>query len=109
MGRGGLKDILKNIEANGGNGLVNYIPPGTAKSYQLVVLGKQVVAVTLEGEYQPRMVAERIVSQLVSGEGEVEWVPFPAYYPPLHLMFFLPLGQRVKEKKEGKTKGGKKG
>jgi hypothetical protein len=106
--RGGLREILKNIEANGGNGLVNYTPPGTVKSYQIVVLGKQVVAVTLEGEYQPRMVAERIVSQFVSGEGEAEWVPFPAYYPPLHLMFFLPFGQKVEEREEGKMKGGKK-
>lgn len=108
MKRGGLQEILRNIEANGGNGLVNYIPPGTAKSYQLVVLGKQVVAVTLEGEYQPRMVAEKIVSQFASGEGEAEWVPFPAYYPPLHLMFFLPFGQKVEEKGEERTKGGKR-
>jgi len=105
--RGGLREILRNIEANGGNGLVNYVPPGTAKSYQLVVLGKQVVAVTLEGEYQPRMVAEKIVSQFASGEGEAEWVPFPAYYPPLHLMFFLPFWQKVEEE-ESEAKGGKK-
>ncbi len=108
MKRGGLQEILRNIEANGGNGLVNYIPPGTSKSYQLVVLGKQVVAVTLEGEYQPRMVAEKIVSQFVSGEGEAEWVPFPAYYPPLHLMFFLPFWQKVEEREEREAKGGKK-
>jgi len=106
--RGGLREILRNIEANGGNGLVNYVPPGTAKSYQLVVLGKQVVAVTLEGEYQPRMVAEKIVSQFASGEGEAEWVPFPAYYPPLHLMFFLPFWRKGEEEEESKAKGGKK-
>jgi hypothetical protein len=108
VGRGGLRDILRNIEANGGNGLVNYTPPGTAKSYQLVILGKQVVAVTLEGEYQPRMVAEKVVSQFVSGEGEAEWVPFPAYYPPLHLMFFLPFWQKAEEGEKGKGRGGKK-
>ncbi len=55
MTMGKVEEILERIHASGGSGLVNYTPPGSERSYQLVILGKQVVAVVLNGEYQPRM------------------------------------------------------
>lgn len=88
----GIPRIIELLRENGGNGMIRFRPEGEENVYQVVVINGLVAAVTtLEGEYQPRFVAEDIVRRFVAGEGEMEWVPFPHYYPPLHLVFFIPL------------------
>lgn len=79
------------LQSNGGNGLFRFTPDGEGRTYQIVVLAFQVVGVTRDGEYQPRTVAEDLIRALVELKGDVEWVPFPGYYPPIHLLFYLPL------------------
>ena len=76
-----FEEILRSLEENGGNGLVNYTPPGSQESYQMVILGKRVVAVTMNGQYQPRTVAEEVVRKFAQGLGTALWVPFLSTTP----------------------------
>lgn len=97
----GYRRLWELLRANGGNGLFRFIPDGDPRAYQIVVLAFQVVGVTRDGEYQSRNVAEALVRALAEQKGDVEWIPFPGYYPPIHLLFYLPLQQTPEHEGKG--------
>lgn len=89
-----VEEIRRYLASTNGTGLFHLAldaPPELRDTYQLLVVNWQVVAVTRSGEYQPRHIAEVLLKEALSGNGTLEWNPFRPYYPPLHLMFFIPL------------------
>lgn len=84
--------VRRLLESNGGNGTIRFTSE-TGNVYQITVVNYQVVSVTRGGEYQPRFVAEEVVRKFAEGKGQVEWIPFFGYYPPIHILFYIPLNQ----------------
>lgn len=96
--------VRRLLESNGGNGTIRFTSEG-GSTYQITVVNYQVVGVTRGGEYQPRFVAEEVVREFAQGKGQVEWVPFFGYYPPIHILFYIPLNQGENSNEGGKEQG----